>query len=62
MKNTEFFTVDKEKLFHLINTVIGLYQVIDDHYMLVTASLNHGERAKKKRNESADSGTYRRMF
>ena len=30
MKNTEFYTVDKEKLFHLINTVIGLYQVIDD--------------------------------
>ncbi len=48
MKNTEFYTVDKEKLFHLINTVIGLYQVIDDHYILVTASLNHGERAKKK--------------
>ena len=47
MKNTEFYTVDKEKLFHLINTVIGLYQVIDDHYILVTASLNHGERAKK---------------
>lgn len=47
MKNAEFYTVDKEKLFHLINTVIGLYQVIDDHYILVTASLNRGERAKK---------------
>ena len=56
MKNAEFYTVDKEKLFHLINTVIGMYQVIDDHYILVTASLNRGERAKKSEMRALTSG------
>lgn len=62
MKNTEFYTVDKEKLFHLINAVIGMYQVIDDHYMLVTASLNHGERAKKSEMRALTAGLTNEFF
>ena len=62
MKNTEFYTVDKEKLCHLINAVIGMYQVIDDHYMLVTASLNLGERAKKSEMRALTAGLIDEFF
>ena len=47
MKNTEFCFVNKEKLIALINKVIGFYEIVDDHWMLVECSLNHGERARK---------------
>lgn len=47
MKHTEICMVNKEKLFNLINKVIGLYEIVDDHWILVECSLNNGERARK---------------
>ncbi len=47
MKHTEICIVNKEKLFNLINKVIGLYEIVDDHWILVECSLSHGERARK---------------
>ena len=47
MKNTEVCTVNKEKLFNLVSRVIGLYQVIDDHCMLMEATVSHCDRPRK---------------
>lgn len=47
MKHTEICMVNKEKLFNLINKVIGLYEIVDDHWILVECSLNNGGRARK---------------
>lgn len=47
MKNTEICMINKDKLYELINKVIGLYQIVDDHYMVVDATLSHCERPKK---------------
>lgn len=47
MKNTEICMINKDKLYELINKVIGLYQIVDDHCMVVDASLSHCERPRK---------------
>ena len=47
MKNKEVCTVNKEKLFNLVSKVIGLYQVIDDHCMLMEAAVSHCDRPRK---------------
>ena len=47
MKNKELCTVNKEKLFNLVSKVIGLYQVIDDHCMLMEAAVTHCDRPRK---------------
>lgn len=47
MKHTEICIINKDKLYELINKVIGLYQIVDDHCMLVDVSLSHCERPRK---------------
>lgn len=47
MKHTEICIINKDKLYELINKVIGLYQIVDDHCMVVDASLSHCERPRK---------------
>lgn len=47
MKNTEFCMVKTDKLEMLVNKIIGMYQIVDDHCMIVDASLSHCERPRK---------------
>ena len=47
MKNKEICTVNKEKLFNLVSKVIGLYQIIDDHCMLMEEAVSHCDRPRK---------------
>lgn len=47
MKNTNFCMVRTDKLEMLVNKIIGMYQIVDDHCMIVDASLSHCERPRK---------------
>lgn len=47
MKNTNFCMVKTDKLEMLVNKIIGMYQIVDDHCMIVEASLSHCERPRK---------------
>lgn len=47
MKNKELCVIEKDKLFALINKIIGLYRIVDDHCMIVDASIDNCERPRK---------------
>lgn len=62
MKNQELCTVNKEKLFNLVSKVIGLYQIIDDHCMLMEATVSHCDRPRKTDMRSLTQGLLSESF